>query len=276
MLLIAISILLPPAGPWGYLHELLKELGIVILAVFTVSLLYEKLAAKRHLQEVRAELRGLLQEGENNAAACAQLGIREIFPNREVYERKYPIAGWTSKLGNKSTFRVVAQTMFHLMTKIDAVKMAIDRGAQVELCITNPDNHSHLSLLEQFGPQVAEIQATVSVFKKQIEEWVNQTNPRGKVELRYHRLPLIDSYLFIKSTNLNVVVWDLSFGRALEEKRIFLVDPNVRLGLDLTVRYGRIWDDSAGSTAFKYEGMTASEQSEEKTVKGKAGKEQGA
>jgi hypothetical protein len=40
-LLIAISILLPHDGIAGYFHEFLKELGIVILSVFAISLLYD-------------------------------------------------------------------------------------------------------------------------------------------------------------------------------------------------------------------------------------------
>ena len=51
-LLIAVSVALPHDGFLGYLKELSKELGIVILAVFTVSFLYERLVAEKYLQPI--------------------------------------------------------------------------------------------------------------------------------------------------------------------------------------------------------------------------------
>lgn len=62
LLLIAISVALPHDGSAGYLRELLKELGIVILSVFTVSFLYERLIAEKYLHQFLSLLRGQLQE----------------------------------------------------------------------------------------------------------------------------------------------------------------------------------------------------------------------
>jgi hypothetical protein len=69
LLLIAVSVALPHEGSAGYVREIIKELGIVILSVFTVSFLYERLVAEKYLQQFLTLLRGQLQEGESNAAA---------------------------------------------------------------------------------------------------------------------------------------------------------------------------------------------------------------
>lgn len=252
LLLIAISVALPHDGSAGYLRELLKELGIVILSVFTVSFLYERLIAEKYLHQFLSLLRGQLQEGETNAAACARLGILEIFPTRDVFELKHPIANWTSTLTTESTLRIVAQSLFLLMSKVETIKTAIERGAQVEFCITSPTGP--IALAEKIsGLEVSDIQSAVSVFKKQIGEWVKQEKPPGRVELRYHQLPLVDSYLVLNSSTLRIAVWDLSFGRATTAKRILLLDPDKPLGADLAARYSSVWDESADMTVFKYE-----------------------
>lgn len=252
LLFIATAIALPEVGFAGYLRELLKELGIVIFAVFTVSLLYEKLVAEKYLQQFIGLLRGQLQRGESNAAVCAQIGILEIFPTRDVFEMKYPIANWTSTMAAGSSLRIVAQSLFLLMSKVETIKVAIERGAHVDFCVTDP-NGPIISAEKISGLEVSDILSAVSVFKKQIAEWVKQAKPPGTVELRYHQLPLVDSFLLLNSATLRVAVWDLSFGRATTTKTILLLDPEKPLGENLTKRYGRVWDESSVSTVFKYE-----------------------
>lgn len=83
LLLITVSFLIPGLGPWhSLLRELTKELGIVLLAVFGVSLLYELILAKRYIRTFLHLLGREVMKGESNAAMCAYLGIRKIFPNR--------------------------------------------------------------------------------------------------------------------------------------------------------------------------------------------------
>jgi hypothetical protein len=254
LLLIMISIALSHRGFSGYWSELTKELGIVVLAVFTVSFLYERLVAEKYFEHFLAQLRGQLQQGESNAAACAQLGIIEIFPTRDVFEMKYPIAGWTSSLAAGSSFRIVAQSLFLLMGKVETIKAAIARGADVEFCVTDPTSTGPTVRAERIsGLEVSDIMSAVSVFKKQIADWTRVAKPPGSVELRYHQLPLIDSYMVLRSPTVQVAAWDLSFGRATTSKRIFLLDLEKPLSVDLSGRYGRVWDDSLASTVFRYQ-----------------------
>jgi len=253
LLLIMTSVALSHGGLSGYWSELTKELGIVVLAVFTVSFLYERLVAEKYFEHFLAQLRGQLQQGESNAAACAQLGIVEIFPARDVFELKYPIANWTSSLAAGSSLRIVAQSLFLLMGKVETIKTAIARGANVEFCITDPTGP--MARAERIsGLEVSDIMSAVSVFKKQIADWTSVAKPPGSVELRYHQLPLVDSYMVLSSPTVQVAVWDLSFGRATTAKRIFLLELEKPLSVDLSGRYSRVWDDSSASTIFRYQG----------------------
>jgi len=89
LLLLATSLILPET--WNLRRELTKELGIVILAVFGVSLIYELLLAKRYSERFLAVLRREVEKGESNAAVCALLGIRRIFATRDRFEKEYSL-----------------------------------------------------------------------------------------------------------------------------------------------------------------------------------------
>ena len=115
LLFIAISLLITEEGSWGYLHELIKELGIVILAVFTVSLLYELTIAKKYLNNFLNHLRQQIEQGESNGATCANLGILKIFTSRDKYEAEYPFSTITSNLSNDSRLRIIAISLFLLI-----------------------------------------------------------------------------------------------------------------------------------------------------------------
>src|SRR6266849_4631415 len=80
-LFLAVSLLISNECPWSYLREVMKELGIVLLAVFSVSLLYEVFLAEKYISKFLTLLRNEVRRGESNAAACANLGIMEIFPS---------------------------------------------------------------------------------------------------------------------------------------------------------------------------------------------------
>ena len=135
------------------------------------------------------------------------------------------------------------------MSKAQIIKDAIERGAEVELCLMDPatpqGQASRITAL-----MIPDIEAAVAVFTAAIVSWVGVRKPPGAVELRYHDLVLFDSYTSIHGPDRNLVVWDLSFGRDVTEKRVFLLNAGKPLAADLTKRYDQIFDKAA--VQFEY------------------------
>lgn len=253
LVLILVSFILPHdnEGVWNYLRDIFRELGVVVSSVFTVSLVHERLIARKYVQQFLSLLRDLIEQGESNSAICARLGIDRIFYARDDFEREYPISNWTSRLDAASSLRVVAQTLYHLMSKTDTIKEAIKQGAKFEFCIFDPASPSseiekHQDLL------ITDINSAVSLFRKQIGEWVEAVKPAGQVELRYHRVPIFDSLLSLSSNHESLMVWDWGFGRDIMVKRILLIDPAKPIGKDLKRRYDHVWNNAR--PVFKYDG----------------------
>jgi hypothetical protein len=254
LVLILVSFAIPHEGVWNYFRDIFRELGVVASSVFTVSLLYERLIAKKHIQQFLSLLRDLIEQGESNAGTCARLGIIKIFYSRDAFEREFPLADLLRPAAQVN-LRVVAQTAFLLMNRAVALKAAIQEGAAVELCIFDPsslpeDCRKNPDLL------VSDIQSAVSVFETQIASWARTEKPKGKVELRYHQVPIFDSLLVVESPNQSLAVWDLGFGRDVTEKRTLLVDPAKAFGKGLTRRYGYVWNNA--KTVFRYDGQQVS------------------
>jgi hypothetical protein len=137
LVLILVSFIIPHQGVWNYLTDIFRELGVVASSVFTVSLLYERLIAKKHVQQFLGLLRDLIEQGESNAAICARLGIIKIFYARDAFEREFPVRSLLESAPGLHV-RVVAQTLFMLMNRAVAVREAIAEGANVELCLFDP------------------------------------------------------------------------------------------------------------------------------------------
>jgi len=221
LLLIVISVALPHEGIWTYFKDFLKELGIVVLSVFAISLIYERTVAEKYLDYFLSRLRLQVEEGESNAATCAHLGIIRIFSTRDVFEMTYPLAQLVAGLTGESQLRVVARSIFLLVTKADMIQKAISQGAQVELCLIDPSSPPE-EIAKAPDVELGDIHSVVSTFRKQIANWVETTKPRGKVEVRFHQIPFIDSFTSISSANHHFIAWDISFGRAITSKNLSL------------------------------------------------------
>jgi len=255
IVLIAVSVALPHDGIGGYGREFLKELGVIVLAVFTVSWIYEKLVAHRHLVEFQKVLNTQLHQLETKSAACDRLGISEIFPTRDVFEAQYPLADFTSKLVPNSEFRIVARSLYLLMNKPKPIKDAIQRGVHVKLCLFSPD--APTADVEKIPDlEISDIQSTISTFRKNFVDWVTRTKLSGSLELRYHQVHLFDSYTTANIGSRSIGIWDLSFGRDTTSKRILVVELNRGLGADLSKRYDAIWKNAVPK--FKYGGEVVS------------------
>ncbi|MGC2696102.1 MAG: hypothetical protein WA738_09945 [Candidatus Angelobacter sp.] len=254
LLLISISLLITEGGRWyGLLRDLTKELGIVILAVFGVSLLYELVLAKRYIKTFLRLLASEVVKGESNAAVCAFLGIRRIFPTRDAFEKEYSLLKLAPQLRRGGDLRVVARSLVALLNNPGAITDALAHGTNVELCLLtpyiSPERASLLSDLE-----VGDIRVAISVFSKKLAGWIKSVpeKPTGRLELRVHDVDLFDSWLVLRSPMQTFAGWDLSFGRDVLEKRVFVLEPNGRLGSNLSQRYDLIY--KGADAVFKYDG----------------------
>ena len=151
-----------------YARGLVKELGIVVLAVFTVSLIYELVLAKKYVRHFLVLLRGEIERGETNAAACERLGIRRIYPARNDFEQAFPLERITSNLAIGSRLRIVAKSLFLVMGKPHTIKSGLTRGARIELCIMSPSSCTEISKVPDLV--VEDIHATIAVFKREIAD----------------------------------------------------------------------------------------------------------
>jgi len=239
--LIAGSVALPARlGLW---KELGKELGIVLVAAFGVSILYEILIAERHFHKFFSALREYVDRGESNAAACARLGILEIMPSRDMYEQKYPLRQLLAAAGSGSRIRVVGSTLFLLMTTPEPIQQALEQGARVELCSLDPESPANEIARWNGVVRLSDIQAAMDRFQE-LCTWVDDAKPPGSLELRHHRIPLIDSFSFFDLGKTQLAVWDLNMGPHVSSKKILVVDATKGLGEDLTKRYDRIWKNA--------------------------------
>ncbi len=249
--LLALSVAVPEHDYLGYVRTFLRELGIVVLTVFTVSVLYEMLVEEKHFQKVTDQINYRLAQGEGLLAACLQLGIDEVFPRRDVFELKYPFKGVVDDLHPGASLSVLARSLFGLMTKAPDIQKAVERGATLRLCVFDPHQPPEdISKIQ--GMVVADVVAAVTVFKKAIAEWVGEAQPPGTVELRFHRFPIADSLLTVSSNARSQLVWDLSFARDIGTKRIILLDPHKGLGQELHGRIEHVWAHPTTKVVFRY------------------------
>ena len=253
LILLLVSLLLDREQVPEVLVDLLKELGIVVLAVFAVSLLYELFVAQKYMEQFLEYLRSEVQRGESNAAVCALLGVTRIFPTRQRYEVEYPLEDLTTAFRSGSTLRIVARSLFLLMGKPAPLARAIQQGGTLELCAFDPRSSSSQAATMP-DLEVSDIEAALARFKKDIADWIRSNKPSGVVQLRHHGITLFDSYVSLESPTHRFVVWDLSFGRDTTQKRIIMLDPAKPLAADLRKRYDQVWENS--HTVFHYDGST--------------------
>lgn len=251
LLFISASILLEPNGKYHFFEDLFRELGIVILAVFSVSLIYELVIAKKYFSNFLNLLRKQIEQGESNGAVCEYIGIKQIFKTRDIFETTYSLERTLAYIKTGSKIRFVAVSLLYIMTKSELIKEAISKGGEFELDIYNPDT-SNKAYEEIQNLQISDIISTINIFKTDFIEWIKKDKPTGKIELRYHEFTLFDSYSSFDLNSNRFGVWDSSFGRSSTRKRTFIIDLDKPLGKDLHQRYDRIWNRSI--SMFHYNG----------------------
>ncbi|HEX8140190.1 MAG TPA: hypothetical protein VF544_21685 [Pyrinomonadaceae bacterium] len=223
------------------LKDLTRELGVVLLTVCGVSMIYELFVAERHFEKFLAFLHKQIERGESNAATCERLGIREIFTSRALYEAKYPLMQVADQARPGSPFRIIARSLYLVMNKPEAIKYALLQGANVELCCFDPASDSDvLSNIGHLEP--SDITGALSTFRKEFVKWLEEKQPPGRIELRFHQIHVFDTFFSYQFDDHTLAAWDLSFGRDVTAKRIFIVEASKGLGADLHTRYEMMWN----------------------------------
>jgi hypothetical protein len=102
---------------------------------------------------------------------------------------------------------------------------------------------------------IGEVPGVVELFKERIVDWIEKERPKGYMELRYQDVPQFDSLAVFKGLPAgDKVIWDLSFGRDLTDKRVFVLDPKTGLGKNLIDRFNAIFETA--NIVYRYDNKT--------------------
>ncbi|MGH8656967.1 MAG: hypothetical protein ACREV4_00340 [Gammaproteobacteria bacterium] len=121
---------------WGPVREYLRELGIVVLSVFAVSLWYELIMAEKSLKRFEA----VMKQGDSHAATCARLGIEKIVPSRRDAFPLETLEAWLKQavsidlLGVSHT-EILAQPSF-----IEALSSHLKKGGSCRILLLHPES----------------------------------------------------------------------------------------------------------------------------------------
>ena len=236
--------------PWKLFVDIVREFGIVLVSVWGVSLLYERYIADRHFRTFHTNLKDLVGRGESNAAVCEGTGIINIYRDRKSYEKDHPLVDQVRQLRDGDHLRIVGRSLVFLMYNWQQLRPVIENGGSLHLCLINPKFDDGLFRILA-GYSKTETALALERFTSSFLPWLRSSQPRGGVEIRFHNLPLLDSYTERKQGDEYRSVWDLNFGEGLQSRVIFYVDAKGIFGEDLRQRrYGPIWDRS--DRVFEY------------------------
>jgi hypothetical protein len=238
------------------IDDLFKEVGIVLISVWGISLFYEKYIADRHFTVFHSHLVNLVARGESNAAVCEGLGILRIYRDRQSYEEEHSFAEETNRLGQGDYLRIIGRSLIFLIYNWQRLTPLIDNGAALELCFIDPqfDDPTFSAVA---GYSSTETTLAIERIKDSFIPWLDRTRPKGSLEIRFHRFALLDSYTEKKEGEEYRSAWDLNFGEGLQSRYVFYMNTKGIFGEKLSgQRYKLIWDQS--EIMFKYQDGRAS------------------
>lgn len=244
VLMIAIGVILiltAARQPQGLVRDLCQSFGVLFVSVFFISFLYEKFLAEKHFSEFRSVMSELLGRMDSVQSMCARFGIREMFLNRNEFEHKYPMAQVFSSVKPGGRLFVYGRTLFHFFNKTDAVKGALKGGAKLQVLFLGTTRSDHILEVISFFRK-SELQSPLELVVELVD-WMKQHRPAGTFELRTYTQPLPDSLVFIQRTDRNMMVWDMTFGRDLNDKVILVLEPaEGNMAQQVLRRYDQIWE----------------------------------
>lgn len=233
--------------------RLIESFGVLFSSVFFVSFLYEKFLAEKHFSEFRISMHEELLRMDNVQGVCTRLGIREIFETRNDFEQSYPLSDVINQMKTGGRVLVVARTLFHLLNKTEMIRSALIKGINFQLVCVDPQNIDQ-TLAKISFIKVSDIKTPLEVLED-LCEWAEKEHPQGSLELRASKQPLPDSFFLADLEDRNIAFWDLTFGRDLTHKKVFVMEPALgNLGMHLTERYETIFSCSIPILKIEPEG----------------------
>ena len=234
-------------GHWGeplrtIVADILKEFGIVLVSIFGISYLYEKLSADQHFAKFVRDLEIIMRQGESNAAMCEALGIIEIHDGRDSFREKHALAKEAAGYGKGDRLRLTGRSLIHALNEWGQFETMLTNGATLQLCMCDPTlPYEPLRYLSRYLTE--DSQNAISHFALGLRQWLIKNTPPGQVELRFHQVHLLDSLVEMDHGDVHRIAWDLNFGEGIESRHIFFIDTGRSLGENLSVkRYQLIWD----------------------------------
>lgn len=218
-------------------------IGITLVGVFGVSLIHQIFIAEKQFGDFRELLVSQFKEMDTIESKCMKLGINEIFETRGAYEKKHPLMNIIEQCPEDSKINSVARSHFNLLQKTDEFKKGLEKGLTFELACTDPNKITPI-LTKVSLVYKSDIESALTDLKELLK-WAIKTKPKGTIELRYHETDLYDSAIIFTSKEWEEkLVWDLSFGRSLTQKRVIILNTEYQLGEDLKLRYMSIYNNA--------------------------------
>ncbi len=221
----------------------LEFVGITFVGVFAVSLIYERFVAEKHFEDFKRLLTTELKEMDSIQSKCTKLGINQIFETRYTYETEYPLMNIIDHSPEDGEIICVARSLFHLLNKTGELKKGLEKGLTFKLALIDPEKINpsleKVSLLYK-----SDIDSALKALKDLIS-WAIKNKAKGTIELKYHWADFPDSvFIFTSKDRKKKLVWDLTFGRDLTQKRVIIFDTDYPLGKDLKSRYMTIYQNA--------------------------------
>ena len=240
------------------LFDIFRELAMVLISVFGVSYLYEKLSAQEHFSKFREILQEFVERGESVTARSEALGIREIHDSRESFQRSHPLSQVVSHLDHGDKIRITGRSLNNTMRDAGQFIDYLRAGGSLEFCMCDPE-HSFETLSAVSHYFANETKAAIEQFQTAIVKWLETDGAdiRGNVELRLHRIDLMDTIIEVEGKDGHMATLDLNFGVNKEQRYVFYVDVTKPLGKSLCERSQAIW--SIARTYYKFEGSDSRE-----------------
>lgn len=240
------------------ISALLDFVGITFIGVFAVSFFYQTLIAEKHFKDFKDLLTTQLKEMDSIQSKCSKLGILELYDTRNDYERYYPLMQVIERCPEQGEIICVARSLFHLLNKTGELKKGLKDGKIFKFACVDPDNiSSSLQKISQLYKP--DIDSALMALKGLIT-WAIQNKAKGSIELRYHDVDLPDSvFIFRTENNDQKLVWDLGFGRDLNQKRVIILNTEAPLGNDLKSRYTIIFDGAHSKIKYSNGIITCNE-----------------
>ena len=183
---------------------MLHELGVVLVSVFGISYLYERISAQHQFEKFERTLTAILRRGETNASMCEKLGVLQIFDDRTSDEEQHSLTDRAKDLGHGDCVRVIGRSLVYLLDRFDTVEALLRRGVSVELCLLDPEIQASKALESLAGYTELDSERAARTLRQGPASWLAgrpARNPflKQKVEIKHYSPDLTDSLIQVRT-----------------------------------------------------------------------------